>query len=246
MMTGKNAKSSKPNDELKLDRVVLLGRTLKEYRRYFALDLDGLQKNSILDLAAGVSSFCAEGRELGLNITAADLIYEFSPAQIRARCQPDLDFVIAQIAGLTIYQWEFYKNPERLRQFREKAYQLFLADFESHPERYVVARLPRTPFADGQFDLTLVSYLLFVYDDQRDYAFHQESILEIMRITSGEARIYPLVNFRAQRSKYLDALRRDPEVRHLEFLEVKTDFEFLTDSNWYLRVRRRNGAAAKK
>jgi SAM-dependent methyltransferase len=238
-MTGKNASSSASRNELKLDRVVLLGRTLEEYRRYFALDLPGLEGKSILDLAAGVSSFCAEGRAHGLEVMAADLIYDFSPSQIRTRCEPDLDFVIDQIAGLTIYKWEFYKNPERLRSFREKAYKTFLADFENHPERYVVAKLPRTPFRDGQFDLTLVSYLLFVYDDQRDYAFHKESILEIMRITSGEARIYPLVNFRAERSKYLDALRCDPEMSHLEFLEVKTDFEFLTDSNWYLRVRRR-------
>src|SRR6266481_1737716 len=96
-MTGKNAKSSMANDELKLDRVVLLGRTFEEYRRYFALDPSGLRNKSILDLAAGVSSFCAEGRELDLNIIAADLIYEFSPSQIRARCEPDLDFVIEQI-----------------------------------------------------------------------------------------------------------------------------------------------------
>jgi hypothetical protein len=47
----------------------------------------------------------------------------------------------------------------------------------------VAGELPRLPFADGEFDLTLVSYLLFGYQDRFDYEFHRESILEIMRVT---------------------------------------------------------------
>ena len=38
---------------LVLDKVVLLGRTLDEYRRYFALDLDALRGRRILDVASG-------------------------------------------------------------------------------------------------------------------------------------------------------------------------------------------------
>jgi hypothetical protein len=45
------------------------------------------------------------------------------------------------------------------------------------------------PFADSEFDPTLVSYLLFAYQDRFDYEFHRDSILEIMRVTRGEARI---------------------------------------------------------
>ena len=62
---------------LVLDKVVLLGRTLEEYRRYFALDLERLRGQAILDVASGVSSFCAEACGLGLNVTAFDSIYEF-------------------------------------------------------------------------------------------------------------------------------------------------------------------------
>jgi hypothetical protein len=43
--------------------------------------------------------------------------------------------------------------------------------------------------------MTLVSYLLFAYQDRFDCAFHRDSILEIMRVTRGEARIYPTVTF---------------------------------------------------
>ncbi len=38
---------------LVLDRVVLLGWTLDEYRRYFALDLDAWRGRAVLDVAAG-------------------------------------------------------------------------------------------------------------------------------------------------------------------------------------------------
>jgi hypothetical protein len=45
---------------LRLDRVVLLGRTFEEYCRYFLLEPDELIGKDVLDVAGGVSSFCAE------------------------------------------------------------------------------------------------------------------------------------------------------------------------------------------
>ena len=221
---------------LVLDKVVLLGRTLEEYRRYFALDLEKLRGKAILDVASGVSSFCAETNALGLDVTAFDAIYEFSAEQIEQRCGPDLDLVVNAVRNLKTYRWDFYRSPEYLRTFRERAWRTFLADYCAHPERYVAGRLPRLPFRDAQFDLTLVSYLLFVYEDQLDYGFHQKSLAEIMRVTRGEARIYPTVTFEAHRSVYLDRLNADPALRHLGFEEVQTDFEFLIGSNNYLRV----------
>ena len=38
---------------------------------------------------------------------------------------------------------------------------------------------------------------------------------------------------------YLDQFKNDEELRHLAFEEVQTDFEFLLNSNYYLRVCRR-------
>jgi len=48
---------------LQLGRVVLLGRTFEEYRRYFLLDPDDLIGMKVLDVAGGVSSFCAEAKQ---------------------------------------------------------------------------------------------------------------------------------------------------------------------------------------
>ena len=58
-----------------------------------------------------------------------------------------------------------------------------------------------------------------------------------MRVTQGEARIYPTVTFEAQPSKNLPLLRSDPALQNFDFAEIKTDFEFLLNSNSFLRVR---------
>lgn len=223
---------------LTLDKVVLLGRTFEEYARYFALDPIALRGKSVLDVASGVSSFCAEANALGIQTTAFDLIYELPAETIRSRCEPDLDHVVNAVRGLKTYKWDFYESPERLRTFRERAYKTFLDDYRVHGRaRYIAGRLPRLPFPDGHFDVTLVSYLMFVYEDHFDHEFHRESVKEIMRVTRGEARFYPIVSFEAKRSSHLDRIKSDAELNHLCFEEVPTDFEFLVRSNVFLRAR---------
>jgi SAM-dependent methyltransferase len=217
---------------------VLLGRTCEEYRRYFLLKPQELIGKAILDVAGGVSSFCAEGNNLGIKVTAFDPIYSLSREKIRERSYPDLESVYRSIGLVPMYRWGFYKNPEYMRALRERASAIFFSDFKSYPQRYVAGELPRLPFADGEFDLTLVCYLLFAYHDRFDYEFHRESILEIMRVTRGEARIYPTVTFEAQPSEYIPILQSDPALQAFEFTEIETDFEFLVNSNSYLRVTR--------
>lgn len=224
---------------LVLDRVVLLGRTFEEYVRFFSLQPPDLAGRRIVDIASGVSSFCAEAAEQDLNATGCDLIYELDPAQIQERCENDLDLITQSIGKLPVYRWDFYQTPEQMRRFRQKAYRLFLADYTNHRgTRYVPGKLPSLPFRDGQFDLALVSYLLFVYEDQLSYEFHRNSILEIMRVTADEARIYPIVTFEAQSSDYLPRLRADARLKQFEFQVHQTDFEFLRNSNQVLIVRR--------
>ena len=221
---------------LQLDRVVLLGRTFEEYRRYFLLQPDDLIGRKVLDVAGGVSSFCAEANNLGINVTAFDPIYSLPAEQIREQSESDLESVYRSIGRVPTYRWGFYKNPDYMRKLRERASAIFFADYSAHPERYAEGELPRLRFHDGEFDLTLVSYLLFAYQDRFDYKFHRDSILEIMRVTRAEARIYPTVTFEAQASQYLPMLQSDPLLRQFAFTEVKTDFEFLVDSNSFLKV----------
>ena len=222
---------------LRLDRVVLLGRTFEEYRRYFLLKPHELAGKDVLDVAGGVSSFCAEANARGIRVTSFDPIYSLSPEKIAERSVPDLESVYRAIGGVPTYRWGYYKNPEYMRELRKRASTIFLSDYKKHPERYVAGELPRLSFADSSFDMTLVSYFLFAYQDRLDYEFHRDSILEIMRVTRDEARIYPTVTFEAQPSEYIPMLRSDPSLQHFEFTEIKTDFEFLVNSNSFLRVR---------
>ena len=224
---------------LQLDRVVLLGRTLEEYRRYFLLKSDDLVGKKILDVAGGVSSFCAEANNFGINVTSFDPIYALGVEKIAERSEPDLQFVYGGIGRVPTYRWSYYKTPARMRDFRKRAYSIFLADYTTHPERYVAGELPTLPFADSVFDLTLVSYFLFAYQERLRYEFHRESVLEIMRVTRSEVRIYPTVTFEAQASDYVPMLRSDPALQEFDFTEIKTGFEFLANSNSYLRVVRK-------
>ena len=224
---------------LQLDKVVLLGRTFAEYCGYFLLEPEKLKGQRVLDVAGGVSSFCAEANEQGIQVTSADPIYSLSPEEIARRSGPDLDHVIAAVRDLPTYRWSAYRDPEHVRELRQKAVSRFLADFPVHPERYRAGILPNLPFPDKSFAMTLVSYFLFVYEDQFDYDFHRNALADLMRVTAGEVRIYPIVTFEAEPSAYLERLQSDPGCRRFRFEVVPTNFEFLVGSNKFLRVTHR-------
>jgi hypothetical protein len=59
---------------LRLHRVVLLGRTFEEYRRYFLLKPEKLMKRDVLDVAGGVSSFCADANARSIKVTSGNPI----------------------------------------------------------------------------------------------------------------------------------------------------------------------------
>lgn len=222
---------------MQLDRVVLLGRTFDEYRRYFLIEPRDWVGKDVLDVAGGVSSFCVEANELGLRALSCDPIYDREPARIRAQAEPDLDYVYQIVDGLPTYRWDYYKDRDHMRELRASALRQFLPDYERHrSRRYVPGVLPHLPFADRSFDLTLVSYLLFAYEDKFPYEFHREAVLDLMRVTRGELRIYPTVTFEARESSYVRQLMADPSLRQFQFEIVKTDFEFLLHSNCFLRV----------
>jgi len=52
------------------------------------------------------------------------------------------------------------------------------------------------------------------------------------------ALIHPTVTFEAQPSEYIPMLKSDPALKPFEFKEIETDFEFLVNSDSYLRVTR--------
>src|SRR4051812_19497733 len=123
---------------VKLDSIVPWGRSFDEYVRMFALSDEELGR-SILDCAAGPSSFAAEMLGLGRRVLACDPIYEFSSDQIRLRVNEVRDDMIAQVREqMGQFVWNYIRSPEHLEEVRMGAMEKFLADFSSDgaPARY--------------------------------------------------------------------------------------------------------------
>lgn len=83
-------------DRIELRDVVFPGRTFAEYCRYFQLNETELAKGSILDLAAGIGSFCVEVRARGFDVTAAGPVYDLRLERIAAISEHDLKNVLRQ------------------------------------------------------------------------------------------------------------------------------------------------------
>ena len=141
----------------------MLGRTFEEYRRYFLLEPQELIGKTVLDVAGGVSSFCAEANNLGIKVTALDPIYSLPREKIRERFDPDLESVHRTIGLVPTYSWGFYKKSGLHAGVTRARIGYFFLGFRKPSAALRRGRVASMPFADGEFDLTLVSYLLFAY-----------------------------------------------------------------------------------
>lgn len=225
------------NDFMQLNDVVLIGRTMDEYLRIFALT-DSAKTEHILDAASGICSFTAEANALGWNVTASDRVYQFDADMIEQKCRQDLVEVIEKLEPIQArYVWDFFPDIPSLQRQREKAYTRFLRDYRQYgQDRYHSVVYPKSPFANNQFTLTLVSHFLFLYEDQLDYDFHKATLLELLRITSKEIRIFPIVNLRNQRCIHLTQMMADPDFKDLAFTIEPVDYEFLRNANEVLII----------
>lgn len=214
------------------DDVILLGRTFDEYARMFRLDDELLRSARILDAASGVSSFCAEANARGYRVTASDRIYSLSANEIEQRCRRDLENSLGQLTPIAQnYVWQYFPDLDTLRAAREQAYRAFLPDYRRYgQERYIPTSYPNSAFADDQFDLALVSHFLFLYDEQLDYDFHRQTLLELLRITTREVRLFPLVNLRTERAAALTQLLDDPVFAPYRISIEPVDYEFIRNS----------------
>lgn len=225
-------------NKFELDDIVLIGRTFKEYYKMFELG-EMSKDNKILDAASGVSSFCAEASLKGYDVTAADRIYGVSSSEIEKKCARDLEIVLEKLPDVKdSYKWDYFKDIVALEKNRKSAYMDFIADYkEKGNSVYIDVEFPETPFEDNQFTVSLVSHFLFLYDEHLDYEFHKKTISEMIRITSDEIRIFPVVNLRYKKSLFVDKLMKDPEFPNYEMEIKKVDYEFLKNGNEMLKIQ---------
>ena len=143
-----------------------------------------------------------------------------------------------------------YSNIEDLRKSRASSLKQFISDYAAKEQvnspskkhkRYVKAVLPKLPFSDKSFDLVLSSNFLFYYHNMFDYDFHHDSILEMLRVTSKEVRIFPVQKPDAKIPEYLDTLMESINERmrrKVSFRIEKVKYEFRNGVNKMLVINR--------
>jgi SAM-dependent methyltransferase len=222
-----------------LGQIVPFGRSRQEYELMFDLTEADCQ-GRILGCGDGPASFNAEMTQAGYSVISIDPIYQFSGAEIKQRFLETVDNIIAQVeATPQNWVWSYHRDPEDLRRNRTEALTKFLADYEPGltAGRYRLAALPELPFADREFDLALCSHLLFLYSDLLSAEFHQQSILELCRVTT-EVRIFPLLTLSLQMSPHLEPVREMLAVHGIQSEITTTSYELQKGGNQMMRLFR--------
>lgn len=222
---------------LDLKDIILIGRSFDEYCSIFGLTTDILKNNKILDAASGVSSFCAQACALGYNVTASDRIYSLPSSVILDKSKSDLINIKNQLSGIKdSYVWDYFKDIDALIDHRTKAYAAFISDFDKYgAQRYKPVEYPKTNFPNKEFDLTLSSGFLFMYEGILDLEFHIQTLTELIRITSREIRIWPIVDLKGQKSQFLNEIINS--FNQYVFTVQRVDYEFLKNTNEMLVIK---------
>jgi predicted SAM-dependent methyltransferase len=220
---------------IKYEEVLPWGRNYDEYRRMFDLN-DAEITKKIIGCGDGPASFNAHCNAHGGHVASVDPIYKLSKNQIALRIDETFKTVIEQTGNNSDkFLWKTIKNIEELGAIRMKAMNDFLDDFDSGKSKssYICGALPSLPFVDGSFDIALSSHFLFLYTDNLSFDFHLKSIHEMLRV-AREARIFPLLDANAKKSKYLDKIMEHFSELNIEIRKV--NYEFQKDGNEMLVV----------
>ncbi|MFD0276245.1 hypothetical protein ACFVHB_20410 [Kitasatospora sp. NPDC127111] len=194
------------------DGVLVTSRPLDEYCGLFGLTRAQLAAlpGPLLDCPGGAAGLTAEARELGCHVIATDPAYARPLPEIAARAlAARASMAAAMAARPDLHPGARHRPGDRYLRSWDRARRLFTADAAAHPQQYVAAALPRLPFADGAFALTLSGYLIFAYPELFGPERQLAALTELVRVTApdGEVRVHPLNDGAGRRCPHLDALR---------------------------------------
>lgn len=230
------------SDRLDIDRIAFFGRTYAEYMDMFGLDESLLRSRRILDCPAGASSFSAEAHQKGIDVTACDILYDLTADKLMEKGKKDIKHVFEKFDEVThLYVWKYYKSKDEVMALRSRALEIFANDFPvgSKEGRYVQAEMPYLPFSDRTFSLVLSSNFLFLYGDRLDFDFHVACIKELLRVCSGEVRIFPLIGLDFKPYPYLDDILSSLDSNGIKVEMVEVPFEFQKGANKMLKLSRK-------
>jgi hypothetical protein len=223
---------------IKYESIVPWGRSYSEYVSMFGLNESDLNK-SILGCGDGPASFNSVMYKKGKRVISIDLIYQFSLIEIEQRIKDTFDIVMDQTRNnQEKFIWSNIQNIDELGMIRISAMKEFLNDYEQGKleNRYIFGELPGLPFNNSSFDLALSSHFLFLYTDNLSLEFHIQSIAEMLRV-SKEVRIFPLLDFNANESPYVQEVINVYDKKGYSVERVKVDYEFQKGGNKMLVIK---------
>jgi hypothetical protein len=192
-----------------IGEMIVSARPADEYRAMFDLRDEDL-RGPILDCPGGAGDFAAAVRAAGGAAVSADPLYALPRDTVvetaRAGTLRGNRYVDEH---RDLYAWSFFGSVEDHRARRLGALERFAADFAPDGTRYVAAALPRLPFPDRAFALALSGHLLFTYPGHLAYADHLAALRELVRVSAGEARVFPLLDTELTVYPRLDELRAE-------------------------------------
>ncbi len=223
------------NTVKKIEGPIFIGRTWSEYLKMFDLKEDDLVNGRILDCAAGASSFTAEMTKQGYDVVALDILYNEDPDELIDKYRSHMKVLIEGLTSVNNFVWNFFSDVEDLKEKRDDACREFIEDYrKQQSKRYIKADLNNLPFPDNSFSIVLCSHLLFIYDHRLKYTFHLNTIKEMLRVTSKEVRIYPLVKNKGLKSDFVTRIIKD--IQDVDIKIVKVDYEFRKGGNEMMRI----------
>jgi ubiquinone/menaquinone biosynthesis C-methylase UbiE len=182
-----------------------IGRTFAEYRRMFDLTAEEIGGRELLDCGGGAGAFTATAAELAERVVAVDPLYGPPPDALEPRLDEAIEYDVAQLREKRdLFVWDCYGDVETRGRYLRAAAERFLADYATHPERYVAGALPDLPLGADSVDLALAANLLFVYDDRLDREFHEAALCDLARVAREAVRVFPLHSLDRTRSTYVD------------------------------------------
>ncbi len=232
----------KERDQLNIDRIAFLGRTYAEYMDMIGLDESLLRNGRILDCPAGASSFAAEAHQMGLDVTACDILYNLTVDELLEKGKEDIGHVFEKFDEAEhLYVWKYYKNKDEVMALRNKALEIFADDFSKglKEKRYIHTELPHLPFPDKTFSLVLSSHLLFLYGDRLDFDFHIACLKELVRVASKAVGIFPLTGLDAKPYPHLNEISSSLDSDGIKVEIVKVPFEFQRGANEMMKLSRK-------
>ncbi|MEW6520428.1 MAG: SAM-dependent methyltransferase [Thermodesulfobacteriota bacterium] len=221
-----------------LAEVVPWGRSYEEYLAMFSLSPADLRQQ-ILGCGDGPAGFNSRHSGRGGRVVSVDPIYAFPVEQIRERIAATFPRVLEQTAKNSAeFRWDVISSVAELGRVRLAAMTEFLRDFEQGRAagRYVAGALPTLPWQNRDFGLALCSHLLFLYSGQLSEEFHVAAIRELCRV-AHEARIFPLLELGARKSRHLDRVMAKLEQERYQLAINKVAYEFQKGGNEMLVVR---------